>query len=132
MVYKKTVKPYYGLYVKHIRTMPKSITRVCSRYGRDATALLGELIRAARKERKLTAQEVADRAGISRGLLQRIEKGDLKCGIGAVFEVATIVGVKLFDADETTLTKHLIQTKDKLALLPKSIRRKPTLARDDF
>jgi transcriptional regulator with XRE-family HTH domain len=95
-------------------------------------ALLGGLIREARKERKLTAQEVANRAGISRGLLQRIEKGDLKCEIGAVFEVAVIVGVKLFDADEATLTKQLNQTKDKLALLPKSIRKKPKAVRDDF
>ncbi|WP_428103396.1 helix-turn-helix transcriptional regulator [Candidatus Rariloculus sp.] len=112
--------------------MPKPIIRTYSRYTRDATALLGGLIRAARKERRLTAQELADRAGISRGLLQRIEKGDLKSGIGAAFEAATIVGVNLFDADQTTLTRHLIQTKDKLALLPKSVRRKSKLVRDDF
>ena len=112
--------------------MPKSIIRTYSRYSRDATALLGALIREARKERKLTTQEVADRAGISRGLLQRIEKGDLKCEIGAMFEVATIVGVKLFDTDETTLSRHLSQTRDKLALLPKSIRKKSKAVRDDF
>jgi len=112
--------------------MPKSITRAYSRYSRDATALLGALIREARNERKLTAQELADRAGISRGLLQRIEKGNLKCEIGVVFEVATIVGVKLFNADESTLTKYLTQTKEKLALLPKSIRKKSKAVRDDF
>ncbi len=112
--------------------MPKSITRTYSRYSRDAMTLLGGLIRAARKQRKLTAQEVADRAGISRGLLQRVEKGDLKCEIGAVFEVAAIVGVKLFDADETTLSQHLSQIKDKLALLPKAVRKKPKPVRDDF
>ena len=112
--------------------MPKSITRTYSRYSRDATALLGGLIREARIERKLTAQEVADRAGISRGLLQRIEKGDLKCEIGAVFEVATIVGIKLFDAEVTTLSRHLRQTRDKLALLPKSVRKKSRPVRDDF
>ena len=112
--------------------MPKSITRTYSRYSRDATALLGGLIREARIERKLTAQEVADRAGISRGLLQRIEKGDLKCEIGAVFEVATIVGIKLFDAEVTTLSRHLHQTRDKLALLPKSVRKKSRPVRDDF
>lgn len=112
--------------------MPKSITRTYSRYSRAATALLGGLIRAARKEHKLTAQEVADRAGISRGLLQRIEKGDLKCEIGAVFEVATIVGVKLFDADEIALATHLGRTKEKLALLPKSVRKRPRAVRDDF
>jgi transcriptional regulator with XRE-family HTH domain len=114
------------------KMMPKSITRTYSRYSRDATALLGALIREARNERKLTAQELADRAGISRGLLQRIEKGNLKCEIGAVFEVATIVGIKLFDAKESALTKYLRQTKEKLALLPKSVRKKPKPVRDDF
>ena len=112
--------------------MPKSIKRTYSRYSRDATALLGGLIREARKERRLTAQELADRAGISRGLLQRIEKGDLKCEIGAVFEVASIVGVTLFDADEITLAKHLSQIKHKLALLPKSVRKKAKAVIDEF
>ena len=103
--------------------MSKSVIHSYSRYNRAAVSLLGKLIRAARKLRKLTAQEVADRAGISRGLLQRIERGDLKCGIGAVFEVATIVGVKLFDAEETVLARHIQQTENHLALLPKSVRR---------
>ncbi|MEA3362189.1 MAG: helix-turn-helix transcriptional regulator [Thermodesulfobacteriota bacterium] len=112
--------------------MPKSITRTYSHYSRDAATLLGSLIRTTRKGRKLTTQEVADRAGISRGLLQRIEKGDLKCAIGAVFEVATIVGVKLFDADEFTMTRYIHQTEDKLALLPKSIRKTTRVVDDDF
>ena len=112
--------------------MPKSLTRPYSRYSCDAGALLGGLIRTARTERGLSAREVAERAGISRGLLQRIEKGRLTCAIGAVFEVAAIVGVRLFDADETTLARHLNQTRDKLALLPKSVRKKRTTARDDF
>lgn len=120
------------LYVEQIIIMPKSITRTYSRYTREASSLLGELIRAARKERQLTAQDVADRAGISRGLLQRIEKGDLKCEIGAVFEVATIVGVKLFDSDELALRKHIRQTEDKLALLPKSVRKKSRVVHDAF
>ena len=122
----------------HMRTkgkaMPKSITRTYSRYSREAAALLGALIREARNERKLTAQELAERAGISRGMLQRIENGNLKCEIGAVFEVAAIVGVKLFEADDGdgVLTKHLNQTREKLALLPKSVRKKSKAVRDDF
>ena len=112
--------------------MPKSTTRTYSRYSRNAVALLGALIREARNERKLTAQELADRAGISRGMLQRIEKGNLKCEIGAVFEAATIVDVKLFDADERMLMRYLAQTKEKLALLPKSVRKKSKTVRDDF
>lgn len=112
--------------------MPKVSARTYSRYSLEAISLLGKLIRAARKERKMTAQEVADRAGISRGLLQRIEKGDPKCELGATFEVATIVGVKLFDAEATTLAKHIRQIEDKLALLPKSVRKKVKVADDDF
>jgi transcriptional regulator with XRE-family HTH domain len=112
--------------------MARSVTRIYSRYSRAAVTLLGGLIRAARKERKLTTQEVADRAGISRGLLQRIEKADLKCEIGVVFEVATIVGLKLFDADEVSLARQIRQTEDKLALLPKSVRKTAKVVDDDF
>ncbi len=112
--------------------MPKVSARTYSRYSLEAISLLGSLIRAARKQRKMTAQEVADRAGISRGLLQRIEKGDPKCELGATFEVATIVGVKLFDADATTLTRHIRQTEEKLALLPRSVRKTVKVADDDF
>lgn len=114
------------------RMMPKSIIRAYSSYCRDAVALLGASIREARIERKLTAQELADRAGISRGMLQRIEKGNPKCEIGAVFEAAAIVGVKLFDADESALPKHLRQTREKLVLLPKSVRKETKMVRDDF
>ncbi len=112
--------------------MPKSKILPYSRYSSDAAQLMGSLIRIARKEHKFTTQEVAERAGISRGLLQRIEKGDPKCSIGAIFEVAAIVGVKLFDAEETTLAKHIRQTGDKLALLPKSVRKRTKAVDDDF
>ncbi len=122
----------YDLYMVQGKAMPKSITRTYSRYSREAVTLLAGLVRSARKQRKLTAQEVAERAGISRGMLQRIEKGDLKCEIGAMFEVASIVGVKLFDTDETTLTKHIRQTEEKLVLLPKSVRKTKKAVDDDF
>ena len=103
-----------------------------SEHSKNTITLLGQLIQAARKEQRLTAQEVAERAGISRNFLQRIEKGDPKCNIGAFFEVATIVGVKLFDADETTLNKHIRQVEDKLTLLPKAIHKKKRKVDDDF
>jgi hypothetical protein len=64
--------------------------------------------------------------------LQRIEKGDPKCELGATFEVATIVGIKLFDTEATTLTHHIRQMEDKLALLPKSVRKKAEIVDDDF
>ena len=113
--------------------MSKPTNRTYSRYTESAMQLLAGLIREARLERKMTAQEVADRAGISRGLLQRIEKGDLKCEIGAAFEVALIVGVHLFGMeDEANLEFQLKQNKARLALMPKSIRKTNRQAKDDF
>ena len=103
-----------------------------SEYAKSAITLLGKLIQTARKEQKLTAQELADRAGISRNFLQRIEKGDPKCNIGAFFEIATIVGVKLFDENQTSLNKHIRQVEDKLTLLPKAIHKKKRKVDDDF
>ncbi len=106
--------------------------KVFSNYPLESVSLLASLIRASRIENKLSTTEVAERAGISRSLLQRIEKGDPKCNIGAFFEVATIVGVKLFDADDTTLNKHIRRIEDKLTLLPKAIHKKKRKIDDDF
>ena len=105
---------------------------IYSEHSKNAIVLLGKLTRVARKERKLTAQEVADRAGISRNFLQRIEKGDAKCNIGVFFEVAAIVGVNLFDVDEIGLKKNIRQAEDKLTLLPKAIHKKNRKVDDDF
>lgn len=112
--------------------MPKTAKRPSSRYSRDAVVLLGRLIRQARIEKKLTAGELAERAGISRGLVQRIEKGDPGCAIGAVFEAATIVGVRLFDADQAALSGAIDTHTTMLALLPKAARAPKVKAYDDF
>ena len=112
--------------------MPQIAIRTYSRITRHAAALLGKQIRIARKGRKMTEQELAERTGISRGLLQRIEKGNLKCQIGTVFEVATLVGIKLFDADESSLTAMIRQADDKIALLPKHIHNRKKVVDDDF
>ena len=112
--------------------MPKQTPRTYSRVTRHAVALLGKQINLARKERKMTAQELAERAGISRGLLQRIEKGNPNCRIGAVFETAALVGIKLFDADDSSLVARIRQAEDKIVLLPKHIHPAKKVVDDDF
>lgn len=113
--------------------MPKTTNRAYSRYTSEAIELLAVMIREARLERKLPAQELAERAGISRGLLQRIEKGDPSCTIGTVFEVAYLLGIRLFDSNEKrTLTSRLLDKKEKLALLPKAARKSVRKLDDDF
>ncbi|MFC2112228.1 helix-turn-helix domain-containing protein [Bacteroidota bacterium] len=54
---------------------------------------LGENIKLARKRRKLSASQVAERAGISRNTLYLIEKGNSQVSIGAVFNVLRVLGL---------------------------------------
>lgn len=112
--------------------MSKKSKKPISSLSLSAIELLGSLIRVARKERKITAQELADRAGISRGLVQRIEKGDPSCSIGAAFEAAIIVGVPLFELDSKQLSQKLNQTNEKLTLLPKAVHKPRQRINDDF
>ena len=112
--------------------MSKPLIRVASRHARESARLLGGMIRSARIARRLTIAEVAERAGVSPGLIHRIERGGMGCSIGAAFEVAAIVGVPLFDADSDALRRELSVVKERLALLPKSARRRATVLKDDF
>ena len=103
-----------------------------SRYSAEALALLSSSIRERRIARKISTTELAKRAGISRTLLYRIERGDPGCSIGAVFEVASIAGVVLFEADSSKLTGLLARSSEKLALMPKAIREPRTAVKDAF
>ena len=80
----------------------------------------------------MTTTDLAGRAGISRALLQRIERGDPGCSIGAVFEVATLSGAPLFAQDQRQLTPHMALPRDKMALLPKAVRARVKGVKDDF
>ena len=112
--------------------MPKTSQQAISHYSLAAAHLLGQLIRAARIERKLTVAELAQRAGISRGLVQRVEKGDPGCAIGSVFECAAIVGLRLFDADQPAITRAIEENSRTLTLMPKSVRAARIEVKDDF
>lgn len=105
--------------------------RTYSSYTREAAVLLGKQIRLGRKQRKWTEHELAERAGISRATLQKIEKGNLSVAIGLAFEVAALVGLRLFDAQHATLTGHIARTEDQLAVLPSAVRRPRKQAVDD-
>jgi transcriptional regulator with XRE-family HTH domain len=106
--------------------------RAYSRYTREAAVLLAKLVQLGRKQRKWTEHELAERAGISRATLQKIEKGDLSVAIGLVFEVAALVGVPLFDEERASLAAHITRTDDKLALLPSTVRKRRKTVDDKF
>lgn len=54
---------------------------------------LGENIKLARKRRKLSATQVAERAGIARNTLYLIEKGTSSVSMGAYFNVLRVLGL---------------------------------------
>jgi DNA-binding XRE family transcriptional regulator len=106
--------------------------RSYARQTRQALSILGKLIRIGRMERGMTAQELADRAGISRTTLHNIERGGPGAEIGTVFEVASLAGVRLFKDDDTALQIENARLDEKLTLLPKSVRTSRTEVDDDF
>ncbi len=54
----------------------------------------GENIKLARKRRKLTTVQVAERAGINRSTLYQVEKGNPGVSIGAYFNVMRTLGLQ--------------------------------------
>ena len=54
---------------------------------------LGENLRLARKRRRLTTGQVAERAGVSRSTLYHLEKGEANSSIGTLLQV--LVALKL-------------------------------------
>lgn len=55
---------------------------------------IGEDIKLARKRRKLTAEQVSERAGIHRATLYRVEKGDPAVAIGIYFNILKVLNLE--------------------------------------
>lgn len=109
-------------------TQPRSYSRLTE----EALLLLGKQIRHARKSRKMSESELAERIGVARSTLQLIEKGNPKVAIGLVFEAATLAGVHLFGLEAPSFKAQIERLDDKLMLLPHSVRRTGKQVKDDF
>jgi len=105
--------------------------RTYSPQTRDAARLLGLEIARARRARRWSAAELAERAGVSHVTVRSAEKGALSVSIGTVFEIATVLGVDLFGTPEE-VQGLLARGRDRLALLPASVRQTQTDLDDDF
>lgn len=57
-------------------------------------ATLGENLQLARLRRRLSAQQVAERAGISRNTLYLLEKGSASSSISTLFLVMNVLGLE--------------------------------------
>lgn len=98
----------------------------------DAARVLGLEIARARRARRWTTEELAERGGVSRTTLRSIERGAPTVAIGTVFEIATLLGLDLFGASPQQLPEMVARGRDRLALLPARVRRPNEPVYDDF
>jgi transcriptional regulator with XRE-family HTH domain len=97
----------------------------------EAVRLLGSQIRLARRERRWTEAELAERVGVTRPTIRKVEAGDPSVALGTAFEAATLLGLPFFHADPERRATEAARVADRLAVLPQRSRR-PARVDDDF
>ena len=107
-----------------------SSTKVFSPVTVEAARLLGQRVAAARRERRWTLAELAERVGVSVVTVRKVEAGDPTVALGTAFEAATLVGVALFHEDRARRALEAEVVQARLAVLPASVR--PREVDDDF
>lgn len=117
--------------IDHYNSHNMKKERTYSIQTKEAVRLLGAEILLARKQRKWSEGELAERIGITRYTLQKIQKGDLTVSIGLFFEAAIIVGLDLFEAEKSRLDHRANLALIHGALLPQTRKRKSTKGVDD-
>lgn len=98
---------------------------------RDAIRVLGLEIARARRARRWTIPDLAERAGVSHVTVSSVEKGAGTVAIGTVFEIATILGIDIFGAP-SQLPDLVTRGRERLALLPARVRAPSTPVDDNF
>ena len=93
---------------------------------------LGLEIARGRRARRLSAEELAERAGISRSTLHAVEHGSPTVAVGVVFELAGLVGIDLFGVGPAGAPAMLESARTRLAVLPERVRATGADAEDDF
>lgn len=88
----------------------------------EAARLLGARVSFARRQRRWTSEELAERIGADRATVRKIEHGDPSVRLGLAFEAAVVLGVILFDPDDDRRAAELRRISDQLALLPQRTR----------
>ncbi len=99
---------------------------------RDAVVVVGQLVASERRRQRRTAADLAERAGISRDTLYRVEHGDPTVAIGTTLELLVLLGVPLFATDADGLVRQVASGRQLLALLPDRVRPNTRKPDDDF
>lgn len=108
--------------------MPQTLSPMA----RDAAVVVGQLIAVERRRQQRTAADLAERAGIARDTLYRIERGDPAVAIGTVLELLVLLGIPLFGTDADGVARQVASGRQMLALLPDRVRPDTRTPDDDF
>lgn len=89
-----------------------------TRAATDALVVLGTQLRAARHDKNWTAAELGARIGADPRTITAIERGAPGVAIGTVFSAASVLGVRLFGADDDEMARLRRHGEERLALIP--------------
>ncbi|CPV71119.1 helix-turn-helix domain-containing protein [Mycobacteroides abscessus] len=89
-----------------------------TRAATDALMVLGTQIRAARHDKNWTAAELGMRIGADPRTITAIERGAPGVSIGTVFSAASVLGVRLFGADDDEMARLRRRGEERIALIP--------------
>jgi transcriptional regulator with XRE-family HTH domain len=98
----------------------------------DAAQVLGTQVAQARRARGWTAEELAERVGVSARTISSLEHGSPTVTMGIAFEAATMLGVPLYGVEGAELTRLARHGREVLALLPRRVYRRRQPVDDDF
>ncbi len=87
-----------------------------------ALTALGAQVATARREAGWTVADLAERLGVGRNIITRIEKGAPGTAVGTVLEAAVVCGVQLFGVETDELGRVAETARNRLALLPARVR----------
>lgn len=112
--------------------MSKNTEVQLSTHSRRSLKALAAMITAARKERNISQEDLAQRLGVSRLTVRAIESGSPTVAIGTVFEAAVTVGIPLLAEDSRALDQLATSIAAISRVLPERARRKRREVNDDF
>jgi len=84
-------------------------------------SVLGEMLALARKSRRLRQADLAERVGVSRQTIARMEKGDPNVAIGVYFVAAWILNIPIIPGMETNLSESNEVTTQLIQFLKKQL-----------
>lgn len=93
---------------------------------------LGHLIKIARKERRMTETNLAERVGISRATLQKIQNGDGNVSIQSYIETSVVLGIPLLGGDKENVSNMTALLSHMNKFFPETVRGKTFVVDDDF